>query len=186
MEEYDVFRDELRTWRSVTSLTAGGGAIPVMIIDVLLDLADLSANQVLVLNEANGRRSRVRTVQNPRFLAGDPAPRGAPRGADGGRSPRRPNLLLERWTVELSPPAPPVPPELPGVYKQCISLFRALYSLSRALPAHALYRLLRRRGGIGNGLKMGCRMSTGEEESEGGRQGELGFGQSGERALPTY
>jgi hypothetical protein len=182
MEELDIFRDELRTWRSVTSLVASGGGIPSMVIDVVLDVSDLSANQVLVLNEANGRRSRVRTT--PAGLSSltnrAPASLGPPRGPNGGRSPQRANLLLERWTVDLSPPEPSTAPELPGVYKQCISLFRALYSLARALPTHALHRLLRRRGGAGNGLKIGCRMSTGEEETEASRVGELGFGQSTE------
>lgn len=126
-----------------------------MVLDIVLDTADLTPNQVLVLSTPTCQRIRV---------DGHPS---------GIASPRvqRTNVVLERWTLQLVPPFPAVPPELPSVYKQAIILFRSLYTLVRALPAWGLHRRLvrRRAGGNGGGLRIIGRMGMGE-----GREGEMG------------
>lgn len=149
MEESDVFREELRTWRSVTSLlqqqyqpvdpesassslsgsTSGSriplsaySAIPTMVIEVILDVSDMSSNQVLVLNNAlsskDGSTRRFRVDLSGKGKGTnlhDVAP-----DVLGGTSPKKCNIVLERWTLSLRPPPPPTSPELPGVYKHCI------------------------------------------------------------------
>jgi hypothetical protein len=135
-DDLDLFRDELKTWRSPTATIASQDAVPAMILDVLLDVCELDPNQATVLYEASGVRHRVESAQR--------------------------NVLLERWALTLLPAPPAAPPELPALYKQGIILFRALYALIRALPAYQLSRRLsKRKGGTGTGLKVGCRMSTG-------------------------
>jgi hypothetical protein len=144
LDECDLFRDELRTWRSVTShLASPSNAVPALVLDIILDTSEIAPTKTLVLTDSRGRALRV------------------------GAGRRSPNILLERWSIDLKPPAPPNPPPLPGVYKQCIILFRALYALVQALPTSDLFRRLRRRtGGLGNGLKIGCRISAGDPPAD--------------------
>lgn len=131
LDESDIFKEELKTWKAVTALlqpspstsatpdtssssresSIGGHAqIPSMSIDVLLDVSEMSGNQVLVLTDAQGKRSRVDLAGKSRQQAGHTRE----------NSPKRCNILLERWTISLKPPIPTSPPELPSVYKHCI------------------------------------------------------------------
>ena len=147
LEELDVFREELRTWRSVTSVLAAANntptspsssiqsvksrssgpssqssvmpyaVVPVMVIEVVLDCSELSANQVLVLNQPQGRRVRI-------DLSGT-TPRDQRRASvEGSRALRKQTIVLERWTLALRPPVPADPPDLPTVYKHCIIVSR--------------------------------------------------------------
>ena len=132
-----------------------------MVLDIILDTCNTSPNQVLVLSDQRGRRVRV-----------DPSPSPPQSGVASPRT-ARPNVILERWTLQLTGPfRPGSPPELPSVYKHAIVVFRTLFTLVRALPAWGLYRrLARRRAGVGGaGLQIGCRMSMGEESE---REGEV-------------
>lgn len=91
--------------------------VPSMIVEIILDVSDISPNQVLVLNNTReGKRFRV-----------DLSGRGRtthlhnPTGTIEG-SPKKCNIVLERWTLSLRPPVPSgsAPLELPTVYKHCI------------------------------------------------------------------
>lgn len=137
MEETDTFREELRTWRSVSTLLGGQdgpssdasvvqsssaidpgssaereGAVPTLVIEVLLDLSDMSPNQVLVLNNPEGKRVRVdlhrRNSRTSTVLE------------DGDSRPNTCTIVLERWALSLKPSIPAILPELPTVYKHCI------------------------------------------------------------------
>ena len=146
LEDSDIFKEELRTWKSVTSLINPLAAvssdqtdpssssresslgdypqIPSMTIDVILDVSEMSGNQVLVLTDTQGKRSRV-------DLSGKNRPTAPAAGHMQERSsPKRCNILLERWTVSLKPPLPSSPPELPSVYKHCIIVGRECLSLN--------------------------------------------------------
>ena len=144
MEESEIFKEELRTWRSVTNLLgsapplpsarssrsassspsssgslagqANYSAVPAMVIDVILDTSDISCNKVLILNDPNGKRHKVDLSGSGRHSRR--AGMGIP-GPDEG-SPKKCNIVLERWTVSLKGPPPATPPELPTVYKHCI------------------------------------------------------------------
>ena len=93
---------------------------------------------------------------------------------------------MERYTLNLLPLPPEFgeSPSLPSVYKQCIIMIRALYSLVRALPIYDLFRNLRKRYvGYAAGLRIGCRMSAGENEANEaaksnryGKRVEIGIG----------
>lgn len=85
--------------------------------------------------------------------------------------------------VPSSAPAGPAAggaPDLPAVYKHAILFFRALFALSRALPAYGLSKRLARRavgGGTGQ-LRIGVRMRMGDEGEPGGA-GVAGAGGGG-------
>lgn len=150
-----------------------------MIIEIILDVSDISANQVLVLNNTReGKRFRVDLSGKGRTTHLH-----NPTGTIEG-SPKKCNIVLERWTLSVRPPRPPGPLELPTVYKHCIivsytlfsfllqylqtqltalttciQLFRALYTLVRTLPIFELHRKLKRRTGRSE-INIGCRLST--------------------------
>lgn len=170
LEDLDVFREELKTWKGVTSLlfpplsssspssssssthTLNFSAVPTLVLEIVLDLNDLANHQCLALvDSTSGRKVRL-DASVPA-----PPPHPAPH--------RRRDIVLERWTMQLAPPMPSPPgPELPTVYRHAISHFRALYTLVRTLPVWSLQRRLRKSGNRETmGLKLGCRLSTGED-----------------------
>jgi hypothetical protein len=108
--------------------------IPNMVIEVILDVSDISPNQVLVLND---------TKQNKRFRV-DLSGKGRtthlhnPASALEG-SPRRRNIVLERWTLALNQiNPPPVSLELPTVYRHCIIVSPGLVTCPHAPPVVTL------------------------------------------------
>ncbi|KAK9900208.1 hypothetical protein P389DRAFT_9292 [Cystobasidium minutum MCA 4210] len=211
LDESDIFKDELKTWRSVTSLLAAPSSgtsslsatddinlpapltassssssenpassasllnypnVPSMVIEIILDVSDISPNQVLVLNNTrDNKRFRVDLSGKGKTTnLHNPAATAATSVGGAGSSPHptaengKCNIVLERWTLSLRPPPPPGPLELPTVYKHCIILFRALYTLVRTLPIFELHRKLKRRTGRSE-IKIGCRLSTGESST---------------------
>ncbi|GAA5935676.1 hypothetical protein JCM1841_004940 [Sporobolomyces salmonicolor] len=213
LPEADLFRTQLKTWRCVSALlfpsTASPSssspsftsAAPPLVLSVLLDVSDLTPNQVLVFSDQRGRRVRVdpALAGSPVASSAGPSPglrsprSGAAGSAGGGGHGQAPTVVLERWELTLdahsasSPSSSssssstsalqaPSPSELPSVYKHSILHFRALYTLVRTLPAWALHRKLsRRRPGVGgSGLKIGVRLATSEEDDAEGREGEVG------------
>lgn len=86
-----------------------------MVIEIILDVSDISPNQVLVLNNTkDGKRFRVDLSGKGRTTHLH-----NPTGTIEG-SPKKCNIVLERWTLSMRPPPPPGPLELPTVYKHCI------------------------------------------------------------------
>ncbi|BGP25085.1 autophagy protein 13 [Rhodotorula toruloides] len=221
LPDNDLFRAELRTWRNVSRLLSAAPSpsssapysavpssasssqphIPPMVLEVVLDVSDLTPNQVLVLSDQKGRRIRVDggrsasgAAAHARSETASPLPRSpgirSPRSA-GGPSVQAPPVVLERWVLSLnchsqsspsssySSPSPSASTaatqiELPTVYKHSILHFRTLFSLVRALPAYSLQRKLgKRRIGVGAaGLKIAVRLRAGLEDEA--RDGEVG------------
>ncbi|KAN0064464.1 autophagy protein 13 [Thecaphora frezii] len=159
--ELDLFREELRLWRSISSmlqLDADGrsaasnaiGAVPPLVIEVILDLSDVPDGHVVQLWQKSG------TSRPPHFLASgsaapppaweDQAPidgrdgQSSRSGASAQSQARRTTrqVVLERWKLEFVPEAPSQPPELPTLYKRSITHFRGLFTLVNALPASRL------------------------------------------------
>ncbi|GAA94722.1 uncharacterized protein L969DRAFT_74895 [Mixia osmundae IAM 14324] len=169
LEDTEIFKEELKLWRSITALLSSSSsprastsstapAVPPMVLDIILDTCDLAPNDVLVLRHEDGKTTRLDDLQG--ILASLSASQAAQyQSYTPSTTPQRVRIVLERWTLQFSPPAPPIQPELPHVYKLCTVLFRALHSLIRTLPAYALHRQLRKRGRPTSSLKIGCRMS---------------------------
>ncbi|EGG05081.1 uncharacterized protein MELLADRAFT_37015 [Melampsora larici-populina 98AG31] len=121
-----------------------------MIFETILDLQALPSNSILVLENPHGRGIRLDHLSS------------ITKESKSNQEPSFQNIVLERWTVSLSTPIPPLPgPELPTVYRYCIVHFRALYSYSRTLPAWQLFKRLRKPGSREHDLlKIGCRLSS--------------------------
>lgn len=111
----DFLRDDLRLWKSVTDL----GQIPPMIIEMYLDLRNLTSRQIVVLKDDNGHPWTV---------------------SKGGS--RKHEVVLERWLVEFdaSSVTGTTIDELPLIYKQAVVLFRSLYAYTRLMPLFKLKR----------------------------------------------
>ncbi|KIK17276.1 hypothetical protein PISMIDRAFT_685393 [Pisolithus microcarpus 441] len=132
--DYDLYRDTLRIYRSISSSPPPN----TFELQVLLTVPDLFSNQVLVHLSPDHSRLRI-----------DPTPQ---------------HIVLESWLVHFSPSSHHTTTttttphtvgdhsdEHPGdvapstIYKHGIPLFRSLYSLLRILPTWKLCKRLRRR-----------------------------------------
>ncbi|KAJ9273371.1 putative autophagy protein Atg13 [Paecilomyces variotii] len=126
LDETDVLREHLRTWRSCD---ARDNRPPPMIIETYLDGGELTNNQSLVIIDENGKRWDV--------LEALAASRGAPSARLAKSSQNE--VILERWRVELGAASGKPPADLgsvlPTVYKKSIVLFRSLFTYSKFLPA---------------------------------------------------
>ncbi|GES63720.1 putative autophagy protein Atg13 [Aspergillus terreus] len=126
IEDTDVLREQLRTWRTCD---ATENRPPPLIIETYLDTKGLTNNQSLVALDENGKRWDVLES-----LA-------ASREAHPVRPPssRSDDVILERWRVELGDMPGKLPTDLgsilPTVYKKSIILFRSLFTYSKFLPA---------------------------------------------------
>ena len=106
-----------------------------MIIEIYIDAEDLTNNQSLVFLDDDGKRWDVEEALNA-----------SPGSSSGGNSEVRPEVIVERWVVQLGK-APNEMPEnlgvvLPRTYKNSIVLFRSLYACARLLPAWKLGKRL--------------------------------------------
>ncbi|KAL4895075.1 autophagy-related protein 13-domain-containing protein [Aspergillus ambiguus] len=126
IEDTDVLREQLRTWRTCD---ATENRPPPLIIETYLDTKGLTNNQSLVALDENGKRWDVLESLT------------ASREAHPVRPPssRSDDVILERWRVELGDMPGKLPTDLgsilPTVYKKSIILFRSLFTYSKFLPA---------------------------------------------------
>lgn len=110
----DWSRAELKLWKN-----SDVASLPPMIIETLLDTSQLTAREVVVLEDGAGNSWTV---------------------CKGGL--KKHEVVVERWLVEFDrTTVASVPDELPYIYKQAIVLLRVIYADLRLLPA-AKMRLL--------------------------------------------
>lgn len=148
--ENDLFKEELRFWRSITTIldtvadTSGtASVVPDMVIDVILDLSQVpDHHQTLIVPHSHAASDAslfATTPSSPSRLALDRVPidSGATREEFGNK--KGPKLVvIEQWRLNFQPLTPSAPPELPTLYKRSIVHFRALFSLLLALPSNRL------------------------------------------------
>ncbi|KAE8147378.1 autophagy-related protein 13 [Aspergillus avenaceus] len=126
IEETDVLREQLRTWRlcDVTD-----NRPPPLTIETYLDTKGLTNNQTLVALDENGKRWDVLES----LAASQQAHPVRPPSSSSD------DVILERWKVELGDTSTKLPTDLgsilPTVYKKSIVLFRSLFTYSKFLPA---------------------------------------------------
>ena len=103
-----------------------------MVIEIYIDTQELTNNQSLAILDDQGKRWDVEEV-----LASSP---GASEGGKRGQS--KPEVVLERWQIQLGEPSKELskdlPVILPRVYKNSIVLFRSLLAFAKLLPAWSL------------------------------------------------
>ena len=99
-----------------------------MIIETYIDAEDLTNNQSLVFIDDNGKRWDVEDALNA-----------SPGSSQGNNGEARPEVIVERWVVQLGKASDEMPENLgvvlPRTYKNSIVLFRSLYTCARLLPA---------------------------------------------------
>ncbi|KAK9244259.1 autophagy-related protein 13-domain-containing protein [Lipomyces tetrasporus] len=151
IDETDTFRDELRLWKAADAalVTSSFASLPPLLIETVLDTRGLTANHTLVVLDDEGKLWNV----------------DAAAAAGGIRADvRRPEIVLERWRIELDPRSINklgLPPELPVVYKKSIVLFRSLYAYVRLLPAWRFRKKLSKAKLNPSSLKISCRVLNG-------------------------
>ncbi|OJK02317.1 hypothetical protein ASPACDRAFT_76716 [Aspergillus aculeatus ATCC 16872] len=126
LEDTDVLREQLRTWRTCD---ASENRPPPLIIETYLDTKGLTNNQSLVALDEHGKRFDVLESLSSSPERRSTAPLSA--GSD--------DVILERWKVELGGMSDKLPTDLgsvlPTIYKKSIVLFRSLFTYSKFLPA---------------------------------------------------
>ncbi len=156
----DLFKEELRFWRSITSLlgleTISSGSsnsnwaspsstIPDLVLDVMLDLSNVpNHHEVLLLTNHNAANS-----PNSKHPASPPHASASssricidgrrPGDAPSSRTHTRPQrIVLERWRLRFDHVTPSTPPDLSTFYKRSVIHFRALFTLLCSLPSNSL------------------------------------------------
>ncbi|KAI9714168.1 MAG: hypothetical protein M1812_006496 [Candelaria pacifica] len=126
IDETDALRDDLRTWKTCDAIDPRP---PPLVIETYLDTEDLTYNQTLVIIDDQGKRWDVLEALNSLGSAGAGKP----------SRPRRTEVILERWNIELGETSDEPPADLgailPTIYKKSIVLFRSLFTYSKFLPA---------------------------------------------------
>ncbi|KKK21606.1 hypothetical protein ARAM_004126 [Aspergillus rambellii] len=134
VEDTDVLREHLRTWRTCD---ATDNRPPPLIIETYLDTQGLTNSQTLVVLDENGKRWDVLESLTASQSAHPVKP----------PSSRADDVILERWRVELGDMPGKLPADLgsilPTVYKKSIVLFRSLFTYSKFLPA---WKFIKRNG----------------------------------------
>ncbi|KAL8904275.1 MAG: hypothetical protein Q9207_003371 [Kuettlingeria erythrocarpa] len=129
LDETEVTREDLRIWKQSNATT---NRPPVMLIEIYLDMEDLTNNQSLAILDDQGKRWDVEEA-----LASYPGASGT-----GKRGQSKSEVVLERWQIQLGEPSKELskdlPVILPRVYKNSIVLFRALLTFAKLLPAWSL------------------------------------------------
>lgn len=110
-----------------------GTPLPPLVVEIYLDVSELKPKQSLVFTDAQDKTWPC----------------------------ERKEIVLERWIVEFRPDQKGQPEDLPVVYKRCIVAMRALYTLSRLLPAWSLFQRLTRQKLAASPLRIGCRALDG-------------------------
>ena len=116
-----------------------------MIVELFIDTQDLTNNQSLVIIDEQGRQWDVEEALN----------KSSSSSAGGSSQSSRPEVVIERWTVQLGQSPRDIPQDLstnnPRIYKNAVVLFRSLYSVSRLLPA---WKIGKRPSKTGSALKL--------------------------------
>ena len=125
-----------------------------MIIETFLDTEDLTNNQSLVIIDDHGKRWDVEEVLST--------------AADAGRGKSRtsrPQVVLERWRIELGEPSKELSKDLatllPRIYKNSIVLFRSLFTYAKLLPAWKFAKKLAKPRSSHSSLKLKYRITDG-------------------------
>ncbi|KAB8235215.1 autophagy-related protein 13 [Aspergillus alliaceus] len=178
IEDTDVLREQLRTWRTCD---ATENRPPPLIIETYLDTKGLTNNQTLVALDENGKRWDVLEA----LAASQQAHPVRPPSSSSD------DVILERWRVELEETPNKLPADLgsilPTVYKKSIVLFRSLFTYSKFLPA---WKFAKRNGRLraNPALRIKYRIITGGVNQQWSRPDHLTMPlyESSSKVVETY
>ena len=131
-----------------------------MIVELLIDTQDLTNNQSLVIIDEQGRQWDVEEALN----------KSSSSSAGGSSQSSRPEVVIERWTVQLGQSPREVPQDMstnnPRIYKNAVVLFRSLYSVSRLLPAWKIGKRPSKTGSASKVPKIRYRITQGPQSEQ--------------------
>ncbi|KAF8448582.1 autophagy-related protein 13-domain-containing protein [Terfezia claveryi] len=157
LDDTDAFREELSLWKNVDVYRHRP---PPLVIETYIDAKELTANQTLVLLDEQGKRWNVDTAMSNKMdvVSGS---------RKAGRvNEAKPDVVLERWAVELRPRNGDIAlPQLPVAYKHAVVIFRSLYTYAGLMPTQKLLKRLTKVTVHQNTLKVCCRVKVGEFSS---------------------
>ncbi|EER23799.1 hypothetical protein CPC735_051690 [Coccidioides posadasii C735 delta SOWgp] len=123
VNETEDLKDSLGVWKYSNCTDSRP---PPLIIEIYLDLTQLTNNQSLVIIDVSGKRWDVVEAL-------------ATYGCLDNSRTSKSGVILERWRIDLGPGPDDLPLDmgsiLPTVYKKSIVVFRSLYAYSKLLPA---------------------------------------------------
>lgn len=139
IDDTNAIRESLQTWRAIDLFSSSSSKTstsrpPPLYLETYLDAADLLPNQSLVILDSRGRRWDALEglySEYPHLKPGDK------------------KIVLERWKIDLQQQQHPprlrddekeLSSVLPALYKKCVTVFRALYSFTRYMPAYSYVR----------------------------------------------
>ncbi|KAF8429761.1 autophagy-related protein 13-domain-containing protein [Tirmania nivea] len=157
LDDTDAFREELSLWKNVDVYRHRP---PPLVIETYIDVKELTANQTLVLLDEQGKRWDVDTAISNKMdvVSGS--------GKAGKINEVKPDVVLERWVVDLRPRNGDIAlPQLPVAYKHAVFIFRSLYTYAGLMPAQKLLKRLTKVTVHQNALKVCCRVKVGEGPS---------------------
>lgn len=143
-----------------------------MIVEIYIDAEDLANNQSLVIIDEQGRRWDVEEALNksPSLSAG------------GSGQPSRPEVIIERWVVQLGQSPGDIPQDLsiinPRTYKNTVVLLRSLYAILRLLPAWKFGKRPSKTGSAPKAPKFRYRITQGPQSEQDSKNDQL--------AVPLY
>ncbi|KAF2098300.1 hypothetical protein NA57DRAFT_40756 [Rhizodiscina lignyota] len=152
LNDSEELLEPLSHWRSLDVLDDRPSP---MVIEVYLDLNDLTPSQTLVILDKDGQRWDVAESLN-RLVGYNSRP----------SATSRKEIVLERWRVELGQASAAVPSEawydLPNAYKKAVVLFRSLFTHTRILPTWKYFRRIAKNPPHSPALKLKYRISNGD------------------------
>ena len=153
LDDTETLRNELSLFRTATFSPPPPTPHPPLILEVTLDIRELTHQQTLILvSSLTGQRYTVEKPSN-RWLRGS-------------------EIVLERWRIDLVTPPKQGAPDLPVVYKKAVVLFRRVFTQARLLPVWKLKKRLGKTK-LNNTLKVRVRVAMGDtgDSSQNGRIG---------------
>ena len=140
---------ELSLWRTRDVLL-----LPPLVVETVLDLRGLEANQTLVFEKENMLKTAKKS-----------------------------EIVLERWLVEFDMSVfDNQSVEVPGIYKRLVVLFRALYTVLRLLPAYQLRNSLLESGQSALSVCVRAKILDGSKKI--GSKGRIGLSRDLGRGSP--
>lgn len=140
---------------------------PSLVIELYLDLTDLQEDETLTLVDDYGKTWDVARALSPPVK---------PSGRLMSSSPRKAQLILERWTLEVGEISSTARREWSDpakIYKHCIVLFRALHTYTQLLPAWKYLRRIAKQPPPLRTLKPHYRIRNGDGDSSRSSDDEL-------------
>jgi autophagy-related protein 13 len=150
-----VLVDDLRPWKRANLFERRPQPL---IIEVYIDTSHLAYNQALVIVDDADKRWDVGGAlgSSSEFEQ---------QHKSSNSSARTPDIVLERWTIELGNKddyrAAELDDALPNVYKKGVVVFRSLFTVARYLPAWKLHKRLARNPGSSQAVKLKFRIRQG-------------------------